>query len=246
MDIATLIGMVGGTLLVVAIMNFTGGILLYWDLTSLIIVLGGSLFATMARFNLGSFVNGLKASVKTLKTDTQDQEELIEELIECANVARKGSILSLEKHPVRNLYLNKAVRYMVDGYDPEIIDSILDLEVTNLKARHADGQAFYDNMAEGCPAFGMIGTVVGLIVIMANLSDPSKIGPGLAVALVTTLYGSLLANMYFIPMAAKLKYNSKKEVQNIEIIKEGVRGLLAGENPKIIRARLASYLGEKE
>lgn len=219
---------------------------MYWDLTSLIIVLGGAFFATMFRFTLPVFINGLKAAAVSFKGGMQEEEELINEIIECANVARKGSILSLEKHPVKNEFLARSVRSMVDGIDPSIIDNIIALEIDNLKRRHKNGQDLLDSMAEACPAFGMIGTVIGLIVIMANLSDPSKIGPGLAVALVTTLYGSLLANMIFIPMSSKLKFKSKREQTSMEIIREGIRGLLAGENPKIIRSRLASFIGEKE
>ena len=227
-------------------MNFAGGMLLYWDLTSIMIVLGGAFFASMFRFSMPSFISGLKAAAIAFKGGMQKEEDLVNEIIECANIARKGSILSLETYPVKNKFLSRSVRSMVDGVDPEIIDSIIALEIENLRRRHKDGQDLMDSMGEACPAFGMIGTVIGLIVIMANLSDPSKIGPGLAVALVTTLYGSLLANMIFIPMSAKLRFKSKHEQKNMEIIREGLRGLLAGENPRIIRSRLASFLGEKD
>ena len=226
--------------------NVAGGMLLYWDLISLVIVLGGAFFASMFRFSMPSFINGLKAAAVAFKGGAQDEEELVNEIIECANVARKGSILSLEKHPVKNEFLARSVRSMVDGIDPEIIDNIIALEMDNMKKRHKDGQDLMDSMGEMCPAYGMIGTVIGLIVIMANLSDPSKIGPGLAVALVTTLYGSLFANMIFIPMASKMRFLSKHELKNMEIIKEGIKGLLAGENPKIIRSRLGSFIGEKD
>ena len=247
MEIASLVGIIGGIAVVVVVMNITGGMLLYWDLTSLIIVVGGAFFATMFRFTMASFINGLRAGAVAFKGGLQDEEELVNEIIECANVARKGSILSLEKHPVKNDFLAKSVRNMVDGIDPEIIDAILSLEMDNMKKRHKDGQDVMDYMGEATPAYGMIGTVIGLIVIMANLSDPSKIGPGLAVALVTTLYGSLFANMFFIPMASKLKYISRQELKNMQIIREGIKGLLAGENPKIIRSRLSSFIGgEKE
>lgn len=246
MDLASLIGLVVGTLLIVGIMQLTGGILLYWDLTSIVIVLGGSFFATLARFKLSAFMKGMTAGLKAFHTNVQDDSELIDEIIECANIARKESILALEKFPVKNEFFSKAVKCMVDGYDPDLIKALLDLEMINLKKRHKIGKDIFAFMGEACPAFGMIGTVIGLIVIMANLADPSKIGPGLAVALVTTLYGSLLANLYFIPITSKLEANSRAEVQNLEIIKVGVEALLSGENPKIIRSKLGSFLGEKE
>ena len=246
MDIATLVGLTVGSALLIGVMAMTGGLMMYWDLISLVIVLGGAFFATMARFSMPIFIKGLMAGLKAIKADVQDETELVEEIVECATIARKESILALEKVPVKNLFFAKSVRCMVDGYDPDLIRSLLALETSNLKARHAIGKDIYTYFGDGCPAFGMIGTVIGLIVIMANLSDPSKIGPGLAVALITTLYGSLLSNMYFIPITSKLEFNSKQEVKSLQIIKVGVDAMLAGENPKMIRSKLGSFLGEKD
>ena len=246
MDLATIVGFVGGTVVVVGVMITAGGLELYWDLTSIVIVLGGSLFATLIRLSIPAYLAGLKALPVAFKSSVTPPGEMVDEILECATVARKGSILSLEKHTVNHLYLAKAVRNMVDGYDVDTIETILNTEITNLKRRHKYAHDLLDFMGESCPAFGMIGTVIGLIVIMANLQDPSKIGPGLAVALVTTLYGSLLSTLVFIPLASKLKFNSTLERNGLEIIKLGARGILAGENPKVIRAKLSSYLGEKE
>lgn len=246
MDIATTGGLAAGSAVILGIMVTTGGLGLYWDFPSVVIVIGGGLSAVMVRFSLPVFLAGLKSGLLAFTGKVQDSTELVEEIVECANIARKGSVLSLEKHVASNPFLNKAIRCMVDGYDPEIIDSILVLEKGNLKLRHGYGHSVYEELGEGFPAFGMIGTVIGLVVIMANLDDPNAIGPGLAVALITTLYGSLFANLFAMPIGGKLKFSSKQECINVDIIREGVKGLLGGENPKVIRAKLGSFLGEKE
>lgn len=244
MDLSTVISLVGNTLLILGVMYFSGGLLMYWDLISLVIVLGGAFLGTLLRFPISGFLSGIRASSICFFDTVQDANELVEEIIELAKTARQNSILGLEKVTIGNRFLQKAVNFMVDGYDPEVIDQILRLEKYNMKNRHKDGKKFYDDMGEACPAFGMIGTVIGLIVIMANLSDPTKIGPGLAVALVTTLYGSLFSNMIFIPMASKLAHRSKTELANMDIIREGVNSILKGENPQAIRNRLDSFLTE--
>ena len=246
MDIASVVGLSLGTGLIVGIMATTGGLMMYWDFVSLVIVMGGAFFATMARFSMPVFIKGMMSGMIAIKADLQDDAELIDEIVDCATIARKESILALEKVPVKNVFFAKSVRCMVDGYDPDLIRALLALETSNLKTRHAVGKDVYTYLGDACPAFGMIGTVIGLIVIMANLDDPSAIGPGLAVALVTTLYGSLFSNMYFIPITSKLEFNSKAEVQNLKIIKVGVEAMLAGENPKMIRSKLGSFLGEKD
>lgn len=243
MDLATIIGFAGGTVLVVIVMQMSGSLLMYWDLISLIVVLGGSLFSVLARYPLPIFIRSLPSASKAFSNPPEDPETLMNEILELAQIARKQSILALEKVDVKNKYLARAVKFMVDGYDPKIINDVIFNDMVNLKERHKNGINIMNDMAEGCPAFGMIGTVIGLIVIMANLSDPSKIGPGLAVALVTTLYGSLFANMFFLPLQKKLEYRSKEEVANMSIIIEGVNAILNGENPRTIQERLESYVG---
>lgn len=242
MDLATLIGFIVCTILVVWSMMMGGSIAMYWDLPSLLIVIGGAGFATMMRWPLDKFLGAFKAGMKSVLNDVQKPEEIIENIVEMAEIARKESILALEKASPNNKFLAQVLKYMVDGYDVNTINKILDLEINALRQRHKDGRGVFEGMAESAPAFGMIGTVIGLVVIMANLNDPSKIGPGLAVALITTLYGSAVANMFFIPIASKLKYRSEEETQNIEIIREGVNGILAGQNPRAIRERLEAVI----
>lgn len=242
MDIATLVGVVGCFVLVIVAMLMGGSIGLYLDIPSFVIVIGGALLSVLARWPMGHFIGGLIAVLKTINSTIPDPKTIIENIVELANTARKGSILALEKVQIDEPFLAKTVKYMVDGYDPKVIDELIDLEIENMEQRHADGRAIMDNMAEAAPAFGMIGTVVGLIVIMANLSDPNKIGPGLAVALITTLYGSMFANMVFIPLGQKLKWRSNEEILNMMIIKYGVASITKGENPRTIQEKLESFI----
>lgn len=242
MDLATLLGLVGGTGVILGVMMVSGSIGMYIDVLSAVIVLVGAFFGVMTRWPLKNFINGNKAALLALTGKVTDTTKLIEEILELAQVARKGSVLALEKVPIEDKYLGKAIRLMVDGNDPSVINTILEVDIVRMKQRHKDGRGVMENMGDATPAFGMIGTVIGLIVIMANLTDPTAIGPGLAVALVTTLYGSLVANMFFIPVAQKLKYNSSVEVTNLMVIREGVNSIVNGENPRIIQEKLESYL----
>ncbi len=242
MDLGTVVGLGAGTFFILLTMLLSGSIAMYWDLLSVIVVIFGSISATMARFPLNVFLGAGKVGMKAVFSGVDDPKELSAEIVELANTARKGSILALESVEVTNRFMAKGVRYMVDGYDPALIDEILTLEMAYTVKRHKDGKAIFDALAEAFPAFGMIGTVIGLIVIMANLSDVNAIGPGLAVALITTLYGAILANLVAFPVAAKLDYRSKEEVQGMAIIKAGVSGILNGENPRAIAERLEAFM----
>lgn len=247
MDIATLLGAICGLgVCVVAMFLASGSLLPFLDLASIVIVMGGAIFASAIRWSLPQFIAGLKASLKTILTNSVGPDDIIKQVIDLATTARKESILALERVTVTHEFLAKAVRYLVDGYPPETIEEMIDLEIDNMAQRHKYGKGLMDNLGEAAPAFGMIGTVVGLIQIMNNLDDPSKIGPGIAVALITTLYGALLANLFFIPLASKLAYRSAEEVMNMEIIREGVNAISKGENPKITRQKLDAYLAPVE
>lgn len=242
MDLATLLGLGLGTAVVIITMLMAGTLGLFWDAPSLLMVLGGSIAATMIRWPLNKYLKIANVSMNAIKDSNPNLEDLIAELIEIANIARKSSILALEKVTTNNKHLEKVLKIMVDGNDPETINGMIELDIYNLKQRHKSGKEMLDNISEGCPAFGMIGTVIGLIVIMANLDDPNAIGPGLAVALVTTLYGALFANLFFSPLASKLKVRSDVEVKSMLIIQEAVNGILNGINPRAIEEKLQSFV----
>lgn len=245
MDLSTLIGFIGGFGLILVSMVMAGSLGLFWDLLSIIIVFGGAFFSVMIRFPLDVFLGSVSAVLKILSQPSTKPNDIIAIAVECANTARKGSILALEKVQIDHEFFAKSVRLLVDGFEPDVINGMIDLEIDNLRERHKTSRTIVENMAEATPAFGMIGTVIGLIVIMANLSDPNAIGPGLAVALITTLYGALVANMLFVPIAAKLKYRSDEEVIIMEIVREGVNAISKGENPRAIQQKLESFVAPK-
>ena len=246
MDLGTIIGFVGCIILVVVSMIIAGSLGMFMDMLSAIIVFGGAVFATLVAVPLDTFLGSIGAGMKILSQPTTKSNDLIDIAVDCADTARKGSILALEKVTIDHDFFAKTVRLLVDGYEPEIINSMIDLEIGNLKARHKIYHDIFEKFGEAAPAWGMIGTVIGLIVIMANLSDPNAIGPGLAVALITTLYGALVANMIFIPILGKLKFRTKEEVTQMEIIREGVNSISKGENPRAIRQKLESFIPPKE
>ena len=246
MDLATVLGAVLGSATIVVVMLMSGSLIMYWDLLSLIVVIGGAVFSCMMRWPLKTSIDAIKLGLTAVFSPVESPEELVEKIIDLSQKARKESILALEKEEIENPLLAKGIRLAVDGAEPELIDQIIGDDLRIQKRKLTDGRGIFDDMAEACPAFGMIGTVIGLIVIMANLADPTKIGPGLAVALVTTLYGSLVSNMFFIPVGKKLKYRMGEYMVNGEIIKTGILGIMTGINPKLIRERLASHLDHPE
>lgn len=242
MDIATIAGAVSGTILILICMLMSGSLSMYWDFLSLLIVVGGALASSMMRWPLKNFLGGVKVGLGAVSSKLESQEELVEEVCDLAKKARMESVLALEKVSVENVFLAKGLKLAIDGADPNLINTIMSQEISQLKKRLSDSRGIYEDMGEACPAFGMIGTVIGLIVIMANLADPSKIGPGLAVALITTLYGSLIANMFFIPVSKKLKYRGSEEIKNFEIIRIGILAISEGTNPTLLREQLDSFL----
>lgn len=242
MDLGTIIGFVGGIGLILTSMLLAGSLAMFSDVLSVIVVFGGAFFATLISFPLDKFLGVFKVLPKTIKGPTESIAEIIDVAVECADTARKGSVLALEKVTIENAFFAKSIRLLVDGYEPDAINDFIDLEIGNLKARHKSFRNIVDQMGEAAPAWGMIGTVIGLIVIMANLSDPNAIGPGLAVALITTLYGAIAANFLFIPLGGKLKYRTDEEVTMMKIIKEAVNSISKGDNPRALRAKLETYM----
>lgn len=245
MDLGTLIGLTGASVCVLITMAMSGSLMMYWDFLSVMIVVGGAVFATMTRWPLGSYISGLIGLSETIFDKVQSPAEIVDNIVELADIARKQSILALEKVTIENPFLAKVIRHMVDGYESDVINEIMLVEISQTKKKNKQGKDILVGMGEAAPAFGMIGTVVGLVVIMANLSDPDKIGPGLAVALITTLYGALLSNMILMPLSAKMEYRGDQKVKNMAIIYTGVNSMLKGQSPRAIRDQLQSYVSDQ-
>ena len=251
MDIASLVGLILGAVMVVFGILSSGGNIVddFMDLPSVIITIGGSLAGTLASHKLADFIGGLKSIGLAMKEPSVgDASEVISNIINLSNISRKEGLLALEEatHDMDDEFLKKGINLVVDGTDPDLVRGILETDLINLEARHKKVIGFWEKWAELGPAWGMIGTLIGLVNMLKNLTDSSSIGPNMAVALLTTLYGSLIANWLAGPTAAKLKVNNDMEIMMREIPVEGLISIQAGENPRVIEEKLNSFLAPSD
>lgn len=249
MDLASIIGLLGCAAAVIyGIVSGDQGVAAlgnFYDLTSILVTIVGSFMCMLTMSDsIPGFLNSLKSFKLILKSSTSKESEIIHTIIDLANVARKEGLLQLEEAAadIDDEFLKKGIMLVVDGTDQELVTSILDTELSNIERRHNKVISFWDGLAAMGPAWGMIGTLVGLINMLKLLDDPSSIGPSMAVALITTLYGSLLANWISIPVASKLRAINAKEIMEKEVICEGILSIQAGENPRVIEEKLKSFL----
>lgn len=250
-DIASLLGIIFGLVMVVFGIVFDAGsgvnfgkLTSFVDIPSIFITIGGSLTSTLSSSSLPNFVNGLKSIKLAFRGVEGDANESITKIIELSNIARKEGLLALEEavSEVDDEFLKKGIMLVVDGTDPELVRGIMETELVCVGERHGQVFAFWDKLAEMGPAWGMIGTLIGLINMLKNLADASTIGPSMSVALLTTLYGSLIANWLCGPISTKLKANSANEIMIREVTVEGLLSIQAGENPRVIEEKLKSFL----
>ena len=249
MDIATIIGLVGcaGAVVYGIVSGDLGFAALgnFWDYPSFLIVIVGCLMCMLTMSgSIGELINCLKSFLLTIKVQESSEGETIHKIIDLANVARKEGLLQLEEaaSDIDDDFLKKGIMLIVDGTDQELVSSILETELDCIEQRHSKIYSFWDNLAAMGPAWGMIGTLLGLVNMLKNLSDTASIGPNMAVALLTTLYGSLIANWICVPISNKLKLQNNDEYQLREIIIEGLLSIQAGENPRVIEEKLKSFL----
>lgn len=247
MDIASLAGMLLGVVMFLFGVFSSGGasgLLNMFDLPSIIITLGGSISGTLASNKLQDFIAGLKSITLTFKEVPQDPAAVIRNIIDLSNTARKEGLLALEEaaNGIEDEFLKKGIMLVVDGTDPELVRGIMETDLGCIEQRHKKSIAVWEKWGELGPAWGMIGTLIGLILMLQNMEDASTIGPAMATALVTTLYGSLLANWLCNPIAGKLKLNNDNEMMMKEISVEGILSIQAGENPRVIEEKLKSFL----
>ena len=245
MDISTVIGLVGGIVCIIISMFCTGGTPKdFWDVSSVFIVFGGTIGALMISYPLPKLVEGLKTIKYAFRKQEIDPTEVIKKINDLALSARKEGLLALEEiaQNMDDPFLQKGVLLIVDGTDAELLRSILETEIAFVENRHKDNQKVWETMAEPGPAWGMIGTLIGLIVMLGALNDPSTLGPKMAVALITTFYGSLIANFIATPISNKLKLNSSDEILHKQVMVEGLLSIQAGENPRVIEEKLKAFL----
>ncbi|MCD8502659.1 MAG: flagellar motor protein MotP [Bacillaceae bacterium] len=250
LDIMTPLGIgLGLTMAMMAIFTNSGlqGVQYFLDPASLFVVIGGMIGAIFISFSLAEVKLVPKVLKEAFREDRQDLTELIDTFVDLSSKARREGLLALEAgiEEVDDVFIKKGVLLAVDGIEPEIIKDIMMAEVVAMEERHKKARAVIEKAGEYAPAWGMIGTLIGLVLMLQNLNDPSTLGPNMAIALLTTLYGSLLANLVFIPMASKLESNTEEEIFVKQIIVEGVIGVQSGQNPKILEEKLSAFLPKR-
>ena len=252
MDIASLIGLIGSFgLMIFGMVNGRGfGVITdtLLDPASALITFGGAFGAVLAMNPLKDFLAGLKSFLLIFKTPKSSETETIKSIIDLSNLARREGLLALEEsaNSIDDEFMKKGIMLIVDGTDPELVRSILEAEMINVDSRHQENIGFWKNLGAMGPAWGMIGTLIGLINMLKDLSDPDSIGPNMAIALITTLYGSVLANWISSPVANKLTKLNSMEVKLKQVMIEGILSIQAGENPRVIEEKLKSFLAPKD
>lgn len=248
MDIASIIGIIAGACMFVfgvATSDYGfAGLEYFWDIPSLVITIGGTLSSVMTSYTIQDFIAGIKAFALIFKMTSNDERQIISTIMDLSNVARKEGLLALEEasNGIEDQFLKKGVGLIVDGTDPELVRSILETELVYIESRHKKVIGFWETIASLGPAWGMIGTLIGLILMLQNLADTASIGPNMAIALVTTFYGSMVANWISQPTANKLTAINDIEIAVKEVMIEGLLSIQAGENPRLIEEKLKSFL----
>ena len=245
MDIATVIGMIVSALFIGLALSDPWA---YVNLPGLFIVVGGTFGAILTNYPLGVVLRTGKIIRKALTSYIPSAGITALQLLEFAHLARREGILSVEPaiKEVRDPYLRKGLQLMVDGLEPQAIQAIMENEINNTEARHDVGVEMLNALASYAPALGLIGTVIGLVAMLGNMTDPATIGPAMAVALLTTFYGAIMANLIFLPICGKLKHRSKQEIFIMEMQLAGILGIARGENPRLIKEMLEGFQPPRE
>lgn len=251
MDIATVAGLVAGTsFLLLGVIFANGSLLLFFDPASIMITVGGSLAGLLASSPLARFLAIGNVAKITFFPPTYSPNEMIITLVSFSEKARREGLLALEDDldELDDEFLRKGIQLVVDGTDPEMVKRILETEIEQMVDRHEAMKKLFDDMANLAPAFGMIGTLIGLILMLVNIEDKSAIGPGMSAALITTLYGAIIANLFALPLSNKLECRGNEEVLMKLIMIEGTLSIQSGDNPRLVKDKLIAYLepGERE
>ncbi|MBN2233007.1 MAG: MotA/TolQ/ExbB proton channel family protein [Deltaproteobacteria bacterium] len=244
MDFATILGILSAFILVFAAIATGSGFAIFMNLPSALIVLGGTMGATLINFPLREVFSILRVVKNAFFADSFEPAEVIPELVALARKSRKSGILALEEASLNSddHFIRQGLTLLVDGLDSAAIEDIMSIEIDNTRDRHQLGAEILTSMGNVAPAMGLIGTLIGLVQMLQTMDDPSRIGPAMAVALLTTFYGAILANIFFLPLAGKLRRRSQQEIFAKGMVLEGVISIAKGENPRIMEHKLESYL----
>jgi chemotaxis protein MotA len=241
-DLATLIGLVGAIGVIMSAIMFGGSSLVFVNIPSFLIVFGGTMMVVLIKFPLAHTLGAFKIAMKAFLHKSEAPTDLIKEGVEMAQVARKEGILGLENVEINNEFLKRGIQMCVDGHEPDLVRNMLSKDTDLTIERHERGQAIFKAIGDVAPAMGMIGTLVGLVQMLSAMDDPKQIGPAMAVALLTTLYGAVLANAVALPIADKLAHRSNEERLNKALIIEAINGIQEGLNPRVMEEMLKTYL----
>ncbi len=242
MDLATLIGLVGGIGVMVAAILTGGSAVLFLDVASFLIVGGGTVAVILMRFPLKTTFGAFKVALKAFRVRIEPPVAIIKQAVELAAIVRREGLLALENQKVDNVFFAKGLRLCVDGLEPDFVRKLLTEDMEKTIDRHETGQAIFKAMGDAGPAMGMLGTLIGLVQMLANMADPKAIGPAMAVALLTTLYGSGIANLFALPIADKLSLRTNEEALNKALIIESISSIQEGRNPRVMEELLMSFL----
>ncbi|KPJ62093.1 MAG: flagellar motor protein MotP [Deltaproteobacteria bacterium DG_8] len=248
MDIATLLGIISGFSLVLIAINMGGGVLWFYNVPSIMIVVGGTAAITLINYPLSDVLSVMKVLKNAFLYQIPKPTSIVPQIVELSKIARREGILALEKKvkQMNEPFLGKGVELAVDGVEPDSIRGILENELIFTEERHKKGAEIFTVMGTFAPAMGMIGTLIGLVQMLMKMDDPKAIGPAMAVALITTFYGSIMANLLFLPIAGKLKLRREDEVKYKQLIIEGIASIQVGDNPRVVEQKLHTYLSPKE
>ena len=249
MDLGTTIGCILGSALIVLAIAIGGldKLIIFWDMPSVLIVFGGAIASVMIAYPMKTVLKTLNVTKMTFVNKEHSPIDAIMQIVSLAETARRDGLLALENRmeEISDPFLAGGIRMAVDGMSPEVVESNMNTKIDSINGRHTSGQGLIANYGKYCPAFGMIGTLIGLVLMLADL-DPATIGKGMAVALLTTLYGAVAANLFLLPMADKLGFINEGELLVMDITLKGVLAIQAGENPRVIKQKLLTYVTPNE
>lgn len=242
MDLATLIGLIGAVVAITVAILMGGSMDIFINGPGLMIVCAGTMTVVLMKYPLSVAGHAMHAAAKAFLNKVQSPAELIEKCVELANIARKDGVLGLEQVEIENEFLKRGVQHVVDGNDADFVRKMMNTDINLTIERHEEGQSIFKSIGDVAPAMGMIGTLIGLVQMMANMDDPKALGPAMAVALLTTLYGAVIANVFALPIADKLALRSKQERLTKILILEGISSIQDGLNPRVMQDLLKTYL----
>ena len=242
MDLATLIGLVGAIGAILSAILMGGDMDIFINAPGLMIVCAGTMTVVLMKYPISVAAHAMKATAKAFLCKVQTPNDLIEKCVELSSIARKEGVLGLEQVEIENEFLKRGVELVVDGSDAGFVRKMMNTDINQTIERHEEGQSIFKAIGDVAPAMGMIGTLIGLVQMMANMDDPKALGPAMAVALLTTLYGAVIANVLALPIADKLALRSKQEQMTKNLIVEGISAIQEGLNPRVVEDLLKTYL----